>query len=98
MTVFTAENLTGAEKVSVSTRFSSGRNAEGSEFGVNFNEREGNESTDMKPQSRASVDDPCPRCKNPTMYFYTMQMRSVDEGQTVFYECPKCSYTYNTNT
>lgn len=27
-----------------------------------------------------------------------MQMRSVDEGQTVFFECPKCGHTFSTNT
>jgi DNA-directed RNA polymerase I subunit RPA12 len=36
------------------------------------------------------VDEPCPKCGNPVMEFYTMQLRSADEGQTVFYECAKC--------
>lgn len=45
----------------------------------------------------AVIEEPCPKCENPEMYFYTMQLRSVDEGQTVFYECPKCSYKYSVN-
>lgn len=36
------------------------------------------------------VDEECPRCKNPQMSFYTLQLRSVDEGSTVFYKCLKC--------
>lgn len=36
------------------------------------------------------VDETCPKCNNRGMEFYTMQLRSADEGQTVFYECPKC--------
>jgi DNA-directed RNA polymerase subunit M/transcription elongation factor TFIIS len=28
------------------------------------------------------VDEECPKCKYHRMSFYTMQMRSVDEGQT----------------
>lgn len=42
---------------------------------------------------RARVDETCPKCRHNEMYFYTMQMRSVDEGQTVFYECVKCQHT-----
>jgi DNA-directed RNA polymerase I subunit RPA12 len=48
--------------------------------------------------TRAKVKERCPQCANPEMSFYTMQMRSVDEGQTVFYECPKCGHTFSTNT
>lgn len=51
-----------------------------------------------KKAKRMLVDEECPKCKHPKMFFYTMQMRSADEGQTVFYECPTCSHTYSVNT
>ncbi|PRW18300.1 DNA-directed RNA polymerase I subunit RPA12 [Chlorella sorokiniana] len=51
----------------------------------------------LKNRVRATVDEPCPRCKNPVLEYYTMQLRSADEGQTVFYECRKCRYRYSTN-
>lgn len=49
---------------------------------------------------RATVDEECPKCRNPTMEYYTMQMRSADEGQTVFYECPNtnCGHKFSVNT
>jgi DNA-directed RNA polymerase I subunit RPA12 len=43
------------------------------------------------------IEEPCPKCGHPELYFYTMQLRSADEGQTVFYECPECSYKYSVN-
>ena len=45
----------------------------------------------------ATIEEPCPKCGHPEMYFYTMQLRSVDEGQTVFYECISCSHKYSVN-
>lgn len=45
----------------------------------------------------AIIEEPCPKCENKEMYFYTMQLRSVDEGQTVFYECPKCEHKFSVN-
>ena len=36
------------------------------------------------------VEEKCPQCGNPELEFHTMQLRSADEGTTVFYECREC--------
>jgi len=46
---------------------------------------------------RMTVDEPCTKCSHPQVGFYTVQLRSVDEGQTVFYECPNCKHTWSVN-
>ncbi|KAJ7541439.1 hypothetical protein O6H91_10G059500 [Diphasiastrum complanatum] len=48
-------------------------------------------------QQRAMVNDECPKCKHPHLEYYTRQLRSADEGQTVFYECPNCHYKFSQN-
>lgn len=53
--------------------------------------------TSKKASKHATIEEPCPKCGHPELYFYTMQLRSVDEGSTVFYECPKCSHKYSQN-
>jgi DNA-directed RNA polymerase I subunit RPA12 len=40
----------------------------------------------------------CERCGNDKAYFKTAQLRSVDEGQTVFLECTQCAYRRSENT
>ena len=47
--------------------------------------------------TRATVEEECPECGHPELEFYTMQMRSVDEGQTVFYECLGCRHKFSQN-
>jgi DNA-directed RNA polymerase I subunit RPA12 len=36
------------------------------------------------------VERKCPNCKNDKMSYATLQLRSADEGQTVFYTCVRC--------
>lgn len=57
-----------------------------------------NDTPSKKKHSKhATIEEPCPKCGHPELFFYTMQLRSVDEGSTVFYECPKCSHKYSQN-
>mmetsp|Transcript_31444 Transcript_31444/g.35767 ORF Transcript_31444/g.35767 Transcript_31444/m.35767 type:complete len:118 (+) Transcript_31444:181-534(+) len=50
----------------------------------------------QKP-TRATVEEDCVKCGASEVGFYTLQLRSVDEGQTCFYECPRCKHTWSLN-
>ena len=43
------------------------------------------------------VEEPCPKCGEQRVSFYTKQLRSADEGSTVFYNCKKCGHQWNEN-
>lgn len=47
--------------------------------------------------TEATIKQPCEKCGNEEVRFYTQQLRSADEGSTVFYTCPKCNHKWNTN-
>ncbi|KAG2226064.1 hypothetical protein INT45_011681, partial [Circinella minor] len=49
-------------------------------------------------QAEATIKEKCPNCGNDEMAYHTMQLRSADEGQTVFYNCKKCGYKYSVNS
>jgi len=55
------------------------------------------EEAALQGRTRATVDEPCPKCGHQGLEFYTLQLRSADEGQTVFYECPSCNHKYSQN-
>ena len=58
-------------------------------------EQEALKSSNNEEPHRATVLEPCLKCGHPEVAFYTVQLRSVDEGQTVFHECPNCKYTWS---
>ena len=55
------------------------------------------EENALSSRTRAVVDETCPKCGGRGMEFYTLQLRSADEGQTVFYECRRCNHKYSQN-
>ncbi|KKZ62036.1 DNA-directed RNA polymerase I subunit RPA12 [[Emmonsia] crescens] len=42
----------------------------------------------------AIIAQSCPECDRPEMRFCTLQLRSADEGSTVFYSCEGCGHKY----
>ncbi|RKP23585.1 hypothetical protein SYNPS1DRAFT_24346 [Syncephalis pseudoplumigaleata] len=51
-----------------------------------------------KRETAATIKEKCPKCGAPEMSFHTMQLRSADEGQTIFYNCVKCGYKFSVNS
>ena len=45
---------------------------------------------DFHKKKGVRMEQDCPNCPSKIMYFYTLQLRSADEGTTVFYECADC--------
>ncbi|XP_045496455.1 DNA-directed RNA polymerase I subunit RPA12 [Colias croceus] len=44
------------------------------------------------------VERKCPKCGCDRMSYATLQLRSADEGQTVFYTCVSCKYKETENS
>ncbi len=44
-------------------------------------------------QTEATIRQTCPQCGREEMRYYTQQLRSADEGSTVFYTCD-CGYKW----
>jgi DNA-directed RNA polymerase I subunit RPA12 len=47
--------------------------------------------------ARATVEETCPKCGHGHAKYSTLQMRSADEGQTIFYECQGCAHVWSVN-
>ncbi|KAK7556995.1 transcription factor S-II-domain-containing protein [Phyllosticta citricarpa] len=47
-------------------------------------------------QTDAVINQTCEKCGREEVRFYTQQLRSADEGTTVFYTC-ECGHKWNTN-
>lgn len=44
------------------------------------------------------VERKCSKCGNDTMSYASLQLRSADEGQTIFYTCTKCQHKETENS
>ncbi|KAK4574689.1 DNA-directed RNA polymerase I core subunit rpa12 [Recurvomyces mirabilis] len=55
------------------------------------------EVTEAERQNDATIQETCAKCGCEEVRYYTQQLRSADEGSTVFYTCPQCGHKWNTN-
>ena len=73
-------------------------------YEVMFNSRTNyKEEQKLKTAQEGEAEGPlverrCPRCGNDTMSYASLQLRSADEGQTVFYTCTKCQFKETENS
>lgn len=71
-------------------------------YTIHFNSRSSKTQTvDNKKEDSEEgpiVERKCPKCENEKMSYATLQLRSADEGQTVFYTCTKCKYKESENS
>lgn len=71
------------------------------EYTVPFNKipEKKNRAADVEDEAEGPViDRKCPKCANNKMSYATLQLRSADEGQTVFYTCTKCNFKETENS
>ncbi|KAK6222523.1 camk protein kinase [Colletotrichum tabaci] len=47
--------------------------------------------------SKQKISEECPKCGSTEMHYSEIQLRSADEGTTIFYSCPKCNHKFMDN-
>jgi DNA-directed RNA polymerase I subunit RPA12 len=72
------------------------------EYSVHFNKipsKKSLEKVDDADEAEGPViDRKCPKCPGNKMSYATLQLRSADEGQTVFYTCVACGFKETENS
>lgn len=53
-------------------------------------EKKRKETSNQNEEEGPIVERKCSKCGNERMSYATLQLRSADEGQTVFFTCTKC--------
>jgi len=72
-------------------------------YTVHFNSQENTVKKKAKTDEVDHADGPiierkCPKCGHDLMSYAAIQLRSADEGQTVFFTCLKCKYKESENS
>lgn len=53
---------------------------------------------DTQQQMISTSGEQCPKCGHDKLSFRTVQLRSVDEGQTILYTCTRCRHRFAVNS
>jgi DNA-directed RNA polymerase I subunit RPA12 len=50
-----------------------------------------------KEVEQMTISESCPKCNYNKLKYNNVQIRSADEGSTIFYECLKCHHKFTVN-
>ena len=67
-------------------------------YTVLFNKKEKHKAKKSNEEDGPVIDRFCPKCGHDKMSYAALQLRSADEGQTVFFTCLKCKYKESENS
>lgn len=70
-------------------------------YTVVFNKRENTtkrRAKDAEEDEGPTIERKCPKCGHDKMSYAALQLRSADEGQTVFFTCLKCKFKESENS
>jgi len=71
------------------------------QYTVHFNSQENTtkkKSSELDQADGPIIERKCPKCGHDQMSYAAIQLRSADEGQTVFFTCLKCKYKESENS
>ncbi|TMW46053.1 hypothetical protein DOY81_008868 [Sarcophaga bullata] len=73
------------------------------EYTIHFNNYDPEKVIKAKEENESVPDGPvverkCSKCGHDKMSYATLQLRSADEGQTVFFTCLKCKFKESENS
>ena len=69
-------------------------------YTVIFNKKENTskKKDEDDQESGPTIERKCPKCGHDKMSYAALQLRSADEGQTVFFTCLKCKFKESENS
>ncbi|ORD96675.1 RPA12 [Hepatospora eriocheir] len=57
-----------------------------------------NNTIEKNNRNEGIINEICPNCNHNQLSYTTLQLRSADEGQTVFYTCLNCKHKFTINS
>ena len=49
---------------------------------------------EKQTETLPTIEEECPKCGHQLAYYWTIQTRAGDEGETKFLKCKKCNHTW----